>query len=104
MPFSLKCGFSTKLPLVLIKRNLINLATQIINILQHFLIFSDVILDESEEDEAEPTAARRRRLAERAAEREYADDEEVACQLPSSNIKLCFYYFTSDLFFCIIDD
>ncbi|XP_057296676.1 DNA replication licensing factor mcm2-like [Hydractinia symbiolongicarpus] len=36
-----------------------------------------LLYDESEEDEAEPTAARRRRLAERAAEREYADDEEM---------------------------
>lgn len=36
-----------------------------------------LLYDESEDDETEPTAARRRRLAERAAEREYADDDEM---------------------------
>jgi len=36
-----------------------------------------LLYDEDDDDEADPSTARRRRLAERAAEREYADDEEM---------------------------
>jgi len=36
-----------------------------------------LLYDDDEDDEADASAARRRRLAERAAEREYADDEEM---------------------------
>ena len=36
-----------------------------------------LLYDDDEEEEADPSSARRRRLAERAAEREYADDEEI---------------------------
>jgi len=36
-----------------------------------------LLYDESEDEDVEPTTARRRRLAERAAERDYADDDEM---------------------------
>lgn len=36
-----------------------------------------LLYDDDEDEEADPSTARRRRLAERAAEREYADDDEM---------------------------